>query len=258
MYLPSVPRANCFQRCHQSHTPVKTGRIASRTSTTQVQAMSGQQFERLKKNCGKAALVGLCGAACLWGSPAIADLNKYEAAAGGEFNIGSALQYGEADIKGRDFHGQDLRRSNFTAADCRNCNFSDCKLQGAYFIKTVLAKANFQNADISDMLMDRAVLNEANLKNANLQRTVLTRSDLTGADIEGADFTNALVDRTQQMALCKYASGINSETGTDTRKSLGCGSRRAFRASQPSSSEGPQVEEAAKDAFKKTMPTYRQ
>ena len=167
---------------------------------------------------------------------------------GGEFGIGSALQYGEADIKGKDFHGQviltqycflcvnsnmhcpdplasqrasmslllsisimqDLRRSNFTAADCRNCNFSDSKLQGAYFIKTVLAKANFQvsmcraqqswpsalsfeanctqgntldsmtcprrhcstliqtfglqNADISDMLMDRAVLNEANLK----------------------------------------------------------------------------------------------
>ena len=29
--------------------------------------------------------------------------------------------------------------------------------------------------------------------------------------------------------------------GVDTRKSLGCGSRRAFRASQPSSSEGPQA-----------------
>jgi hypothetical protein len=223
-----------------------------------VQAAHGKQFEALRESCSKAALAGLFGAACMWGGPALADLNKYEAAAGGEFNIGSALQYGEADIKGKDFHDQDLRRSNFTAADCRNCNFSGAKLQGAYFIKTVLAKANFENADISDMLMDRAVLNEANLKNANLQRTVLTRSDLTGADIEGADFTNALVDRTQQMALCKYASGRNSETGSDTRKSLGCGSRRAFRASQPSSSEGPQVEDSAKDAFKKTMPTYRQ
>ena len=35
-----------------------------------------------------------------------ADLNKYEAAAGGEFNIGTAQQYGEADIKGKDFHDQ--------------------------------------------------------------------------------------------------------------------------------------------------------
>lgn len=32
-----------------------------------------------------------------------------------------------------------------------------------------------------------------------LQRAVFTRSDLTGAIVEGADFTNALLDRTQQM-----------------------------------------------------------
>ena len=43
------------------------------------------------------------------------------------------------------------------------------------FIKAVVPFANFENANLSDVLMDRAVLNEANLKNANLQRTVLTR-----------------------------------------------------------------------------------
>ena len=56
-----------------------------------------------------------------------------------------------------------------------------------------------QNANLSDVLMDRAVINEANLRNANLSRAIFTRSDLTGADIEGADFTNALVDRSQQL-----------------------------------------------------------
>lgn len=34
---------------------------------------------------------------------------------------------------------------------------------------------------------------------AALQRAVLTRSDLKDADIYGADFTNALLDKTQQM-----------------------------------------------------------
>ena len=38
---------------------------------------------------------------------------------------------------------QDLRRSNFTAADCRKCNFKDANLQGAYFIKSVVPFANF-------------------------------------------------------------------------------------------------------------------
>ena len=56
-----------------------------------------------------------------------------------------------------------------------------------------------QDANLSDVLMDRSVMNEANLKNAILERAVFTRSDLTGANVEGADFSNALVDRTQQI-----------------------------------------------------------
>jgi hypothetical protein len=102
------------------------------------------------------------------------------------------------------------------------------------------------------------VLNEANLKNAVLQRAVFTRSDLGGADVEGADFTNALVDKLQQQALCKYADGVNPVTGASTRKSLGCGSMRRFRASSPSSPDGPQPNEEEKEAFRATMPVYRQ
>lgn len=44
---------------------------------------------------------------------------------------------------------QDLRRSNFTAADCRDCNFKNTKLQGTYFIKTVVARANFEVQPLS-------------------------------------------------------------------------------------------------------------
>jgi hypothetical protein len=39
----------------------------------------------------------------LLASPALAELNKFEAGAGGEFGMGSAQQYGEADVKDRDF-----------------------------------------------------------------------------------------------------------------------------------------------------------
>lgn len=38
-----------------------------------------------------------------------------------------------------------------------------------------------QNADLSDALMDRAVIVEANLRGAILERAVLTRSDLKDA-----------------------------------------------------------------------------
>jgi uncharacterized protein YjbI with pentapeptide repeats len=39
----------------------------------------------------------------------------------------------------------------------------------------VVFQADFTNANLSDTLMDRAVINEAVLRNANLQRAVLTR-----------------------------------------------------------------------------------
>ena len=208
--------------------------------------------------CGLVAGVASLAALFTLCDPAMADLNKYEAELSGEFGNGTALQYGEADIAGKDFSKQDLRRSNFTAADCRDCNFKSSKLVGAYFIKSVVARANFENADLSDTLMDRAVIVDANLRNAVLQRGVFTRSDFSRSDIYGADFTNALVDKSQQMMMCKYADGVNSVTGVETRKSLNCNSRRQFRASTPSNPDGPQVSSKEKEAFVSSMPSYRE
>lgn len=39
---------------------------------------------------------------------------------------------------------QDLRRSNFTSAECRHCNFKDANLAGTYFIKANVFDTNFQ------------------------------------------------------------------------------------------------------------------
>ena len=226
------------------------------TSRVTVACSAHQQRDpwRIARDAGAAALFS---ATLLVTQPAFAELNKFEEEIAGEFGTGTALQFGEADIKGRDFSDQDLRRSNFTSADCRDCNFKNAKLVGAYFIKAVLPRANFENADLSDTLSDRAVFVDANLRNAVLARAVFTRSDFAGADINGADFTNALVDKTQQMAMCKRADGVNSITGVKTRESLACGSRRAFRASTPSNPDGPQVSDDEKDAFRSSQAVYR-
>ena len=124
-------------------------------------------------------------------------------------------------------------------------------------MKGAFPYTDFSGANLSDTLADRAVLVESNFDGAVLARAVLTRSDLTGSSIWGADFTNALVDRAQQIALCRVADGTNPTTGADTRASLGCGSRRRRLESTPSSAEGPQVSEADKEAFRATLPVYR-
>ncbi|XP_002532572.2 thylakoid lumenal protein TL20.3, chloroplastic isoform X1 [Ricinus communis] len=170
-----------------------------------------------------------------FGSPAAADLNKFEAELRGEFGIGSAAQFGSADLRKAVHVNENFRRANFTSADMRESDFSGSTFNGAYLEKAVAYKANFTGADLSDTLMDRMVLNEANLTNAVLVRSVLTRSDLGGAIIEGADFSDAVIDLTQKQALCKYANGTNSITGVSTRKSLGCGNSRRNAYGSPSS-----------------------
>lgn len=76
---------------------------------------------------------------------------------------------------------------------------------------------------------------QANLKNAILERAVFTRSDLGGANVEGADFTNALLDKTQQMVGIGLLLGVLSV--------IVCSHRHCGTAVTKLRAEGPQAVE---------------
>eukprot|EP00227_Mantoniella_beaufortii_P007256 CAMPEP_0197583670 /NCGR_PEP_ID=MMETSP1326-20131121/6510_1 /TAXON_ID=1155430 /ORGANISM="Genus nov. species nov., Strain RCC2288" /LENGTH=277 /DNA_ID=CAMNT_0043147925 /DNA_START=87 /DNA_END=920 /DNA_ORIENTATION=+ len=209
-----------------------------RESSGAAAAAESQTLGASLANAARCFTVSAAAAAVLLtAQPACAELNAREAARGGEFNRGSAQQFGGYDLRNEDVvgvYGKDLRLSNFTGAEMRGANLMGANLTGAYLMKATAFAANFAGANLSDALMDRAVLNNANFTDAILTRVVLTMSDLTGSKIDGADFSDAMLDVKQQQALCKYAAGTNSVTGVSTRKSLNCGGARGALASSPS------------------------
>lgn len=85
---------------------------ASRAAPKHVNSLCRcQTTKNVNKNAAQlpvrfGAAAGLISLGMVLTQPSFADLNKYEAAAGGEFNVGTAMQYGEAELRGKDFSGQ--------------------------------------------------------------------------------------------------------------------------------------------------------
>ncbi|KAG5061420.1 hypothetical protein JHK87_002449 [Glycine soja] len=109
---------------------------------------------------------------------ALADLNKFEAEMRGEFGIGSAAQFGSADLRLVSFilfyllsayvllweiaiiielGSLIVVQESSASADMRESDFSGSTFNGAYLEKAVAYKANFSGADLSDTLTDRMV-----------------------------------------------------------------------------------------------------
>lgn len=84
--------------------------------------------------------------------------------------------------------------------------------------------SNFEGADFTNAIVDRANFKGSSLRGAIFTNAVLTGTSFEGADVEGADFTEAALGSFDLKNLCKNPTlkGENPKTGTDTRMSVGC------------------------------------
>ena len=132
------------------------------------------------------------------------------------------LSFSNAQLKGRDFSGQELQGSEFSNANLERANFSHADVRGAVFSASTLTQANLHGADLTYAMLDQSNLTGADLSDAVLVEAILLQSTFEETDVTGADFSDAILDGLQVKQLCQSASGINSKTGIATRDSLGC------------------------------------
>ena len=122
----------------------------------------------------------------------------------------------------KDYAGQDLERAEFGDAKLKGANFSGANLRGAVFNGANLSGANLRGVNFSNGIAYITTFAGADLSDAILESAMLLKTSFKNAKISGADFSSALLDREQTMLLCQYAEGTNSVTGVSTRDSLGC------------------------------------
>ena len=135
---------------------------------------------------------------------------------------GAIRAFDDEEVVGLDYSNKTLQRGEFYSVQLDDSNFSNSDLRGTVFNNVSMNNANFHGVNFTYGIAYLTDFTDADLSDAIMAETMMLNSRFTRADITGTDFTEAIIDPLEVKKLCTYASGVNSQTGVDTRDSLGC------------------------------------
>lgn len=135
---------------------------------------------------------------------------------------GNPLSEEGSSMAGRDLTGAQLATEEFAGVNLDGTNLSRSNLVGTVFSTSTLNGTIFHGANLTQTIMDQVRMINVDLSDAILEDAMMLRTEFRNVNIEGTDFTDAILNAFQTKQLCAIAKGTNSKTGVETRDSLGC------------------------------------
>mmetsp|Transcript_42098 Transcript_42098/g.105612 ORF Transcript_42098/g.105612 Transcript_42098/m.105612 type:complete len:244 (+) Transcript_42098:277-1008(+) len=135
-----------------------------------------------------------------------------------------AMDEALVDVRGCDFHGQDLSSKVFSGVLMDGINLQDARLVGVEMSRAIARSANLAGIDLTDANAYSSIFDGSDLRGAQFENAVLSSASFgrdasgTWANLEGAHFEGALLSSSDVGRVCE-----NPTLSSDARKyELGC------------------------------------